>query len=253
MRKPIIAGNWKMHKTLPEAKSFVEEVNGLVPGKASVETVICAPALFLASLVESTEKSDVEIGAQTMHFEESGAFTGEISPKALEDLGVKYVIIGHSERREMFNETDETVNKKTLAAFHYHLTPIVCVGETLEQRENGETNAFVGNQVKKALAGLTDEQAKTVVIAYEPIWAIGTGKSSTATDANDVCSHIRQVVSDQFNEEVAAAIRIQYGGSVKPANIKEYMSQPDIDGALVGGASLESQSFLQLLEAGKNE
>ncbi|SFB11508.1 MULTISPECIES: triose-phosphate isomerase [unclassified Bacillus (in: firmicutes)] len=253
MRKPIIAGNWKMQKTLSEARSFVEEVNGLVPKKDKIDSVICAPALFLERLVEVTKESDVEIGAQNMHFEESGAFTGEISPKALEDLGVKYVIIGHSERREMFNETDESVNKKTLAAFKYNLTPIVCCGETLEQRENGETMTLVGSQIEKALEGLTDEQVKQTVIAYEPIWAIGTGKSSTAADANEVCAHIRQVVAEKFSQEVAEAVRIQYGGSVKPENIQEYMAQPDIDGALVGGASLESKSYLQLLEAGSNE
>jgi triosephosphate isomerase (TIM) len=253
MRTPIIAGNWKMHKTLSEAKSFAEEVKGLVPSSDQVETVICSPALFLQSLVETTKGTDVKIGAQNMHFEESGAFTGEISPIALEDLGVQYVIIGHSERREMFNETDETVNKKVHAAFKYHLTPIVCCGETLTQRENGETNEFVGTQIKNALAGLTDEQVKQTVIAYEPIWAIGTGKSSTSEDANEVCAHIRNVVAEQFSQDIANAVRIQYGGSVKPGNIKEYMAQPDIDGALVGGASLEPQSFVQLVEAGKYE
>lgn len=242
-----------MHKTLSEAKSFLEEVNGLVPSKDKVESVVCAPALFLDSLVEVSKEYDVEIGAQNMHFEESGAFTGEISPVALTDIGVKYVILGHSERREMFNETDEAVNKKTLAAFKHHLVPIVCCGETLEQRESGQTNELVGNQVKKALVGLTDEQVKQTVIAYEPIWAIGTGKSSTAEDANEVCAYIRSVIAEQFSQEVAEAVRIQYGGSVKPGNIKEYMAQPDIDGALVGGASLEASSFLQLLEAGQNE
>lgn len=253
MRKSIIAGNWKMHKTLPEAKSFLEEINGLVPSKENVDTVVCAPALFLERLVESAEGHDVAIGAQNMHFEESGAFTGEISPKALQDIGVSYVVLGHSERREMFNETDEAVNKKTLAAFNYNLTPIVCVGESLEQRENGETTEIVGSQVKKALAGLTEDQVKQTVIAYEPIWAIGTGKSSTSADANEVCAHIRKVVGEEFSSAAAEAVRIQYGGSVKPENIKEYMAQPDIDGALVGGASLEPNSFLQLLEAGKNE
>ncbi len=242
-----------MHKTLSEAKSFLEEVKGLVPAKEKVDSVICAPALFLDSLVELSKEYDVEIGAQNMHFEESGAYTGEISPVALADLGVKYVILGHSERREMFNETDDAVNKKTLAAFKHQLTPIVCCGETLEERENGQTNELVGNQVKQALVGLTEEQVKQTVIAYEPIWAIGTGKSSTAEDANEVCAHIRTVVAEQFSQDVANAVRIQYGGSVKPANIKEYMAQPDIDGALVGGASLEASSFLQLLEAGQYE
>ncbi|WP_243388214.1 triose-phosphate isomerase [Bacillus kexueae] len=253
MRKPIIAGNWKMHKTLSEAKSFVKEVKTLVPSVEKVDAVVCSPALFLGQLVDEVKGTELKIGAQNMHFEEQGAFTGEVSPVALKDLGVQYVIIGHSERREMFNETDESVNRKVMAAFKHGLTPIVCVGESLEEREAGQTNALVGEQVKKALQGLDEAQVKQVVIAYEPIWAIGTGKSSSAEDANEVCAHIRQVVADVFSNEAANSIRIQYGGSVKPANIKEYMAQPDIDGALVGGASLEAQSFLQLLEAGQHE
>ncbi|MCT4479484.1 triose-phosphate isomerase [Peribacillus frigoritolerans] len=253
MRKPIIAGNWKMNKTLSEATAFLEEVSNLIPKQDVIDTVVCAPALFLDQLVQAAKGTDVKIGAQNMHFEESGAFTGEISPIALADLGVSYVILGHSERREMFNETDEAVNKKAHSAFAHGLTPIVCCGETLEQREAGETNDFVGSQIEKGLAGLSDDQLKQAVIAYEPIWAIGTGKSSSAQDANEVCSHIRSVVADKFSNEAAAAIRIQYGGSVKPENIKEYMAQPDIDGALVGGASLKADSFLQLLEAGHYE
>ncbi|MEK4223469.1 triose-phosphate isomerase [Bacillus sp. FSL W8-0116] len=253
MRKPIIAGNWKMNKTLTEALQFANEVKDSVPGEDKVDSVICSPALFLDQLIKTVQGTTVKIGAQNMHFEESGAFTGEISPKALEELGVQYVIIGHSERREMFNETDESVNKKALAAFRHHLIPIICVGETLEQRESGQTKELVGDQVRKALQGLTEEQVKQTVIAYEPIWAIGTGKSSTAEDANEVCAHIRQVVAEQFSKEAAEAIRIQYGGSVKPGNIAEFMKQPDIDGALVGGASLDPKSFLQLLEAGSHE
>jgi triosephosphate isomerase (TIM) len=253
MRKPIIAGNWKMHKVLSEAASFVEEVKGLVPPAEKMDSVICAPAPFLERLVNIVKDYDLKIGAQNMHFEDSGAFTGEVSPVMLKDLGVTYVILGHSERREMFAETDETVNKKTLSAFKHGLIPIVCCGETLEEREAGKTNEIVSSQVKKALTGLTPEQAKQVVIAYEPIWAIGTGKSSSAEDANEVCGHIRQVVAEQFSQEVADAIRIQYGGSVKPSNIKEFLAQEHIDGALVGGASLDPQSFLQLLEAGHHE
>ncbi|KQU20304.1 triosephosphate isomerase [Bacillus sp. Leaf13] len=253
MRKPIIAGNWKMNKTLSEATAFLEEVSNLIPKQDLIDSVVCAPALFLDQLVQAAKGTDVKIGAQNMHFEESGAFTGEISPIALADLGVSYVILGHSERREMFNETDEAVNKKAHAAFANQLTPIVCCGETLEQREAGETNDFVGSQIEKGLARLSDDQLKQAVIAYEPIWAIGTGKSSSAQDANEVCAHIRSVVADKFSNEAAAAIRIQYGGSVKPENIKEYMAQPDIDGALVGGASLKTDSFLQLLEAGHYE
>ena len=253
MRKPIIAGNWKMHKTLSEATSFVKEIGQQVPTSNEVDTVVCAPALFLGQLVQASEKTDVKIGAQNMHFEESGAFTGEISPAALADLDVAYVILGHSERRELFNETDEAVNKKVHAAFKHGLTPIVCCGETLEQREAGQTFDFVGGQIEKALEGLTEEQVKQTVIAYEPIWAIGTGKSSSAEDANEVCAHIRAVVAKQTTQSTAEEVRIQYGGSVKPENIKEYMAQPDIDGALVGGASLKTASFLQLLEAGRYE
>jgi triosephosphate isomerase len=253
MRKPIIAGNWKMNKTLTEALQFANEVKGSVPSEEKVDSVICSPALFLDQLVKTVQGTPIKIGAQNMHFEESGAFTGEISPKALEELGVQYVIIGHSERREMFNETDESVNKKALAAFRHHLIPIICVGETLEQRESGKTKELVGDQVRKALQGLTEDQVKQTVIAYEPIWAIGTGKSSTAEDANEVCAHIRQVVAEQFSKEAAEEIRIQYGGSVKPGNIADFMKQPDIDGALVGGASLDPKSFLQLLEAGNHE
>ncbi|MEK4177575.1 triose-phosphate isomerase [Aeribacillus sp. FSL K6-1305] len=253
MRKPIIAGNWKMHKTLEEAKSFVKEVKSLVPPQDKVDSVICAPALFLGQLVELAEGSELKIGAQNMHFEESGAYTGEISPVALADIGVDYVIIGHSERREMFAETDETVNKKVLAAFKHKLTPIVCVGESLAEREAGKTNEIVGDQVKKALAGVDASAVKNIVIAYEPIWAIGTGKSSSPEDANEVCAHIRGVIADIYSDDVANEVRIQYGGSVKPENIKDFLNQPEIDGALVGGASLEPRSFLQLLEAGQNE
>ncbi|OXB92908.1 triose-phosphate isomerase [Parageobacillus galactosidasius] len=253
MRKRIIAGNWKMHKTLTEAVNFVEEVKRLVPPAEQVDSVICAPFLFLERLVQSAQGSDLKIGAQNMHFEDKGAFTGEISPVALKDIGVTYVIIGHSERREMFAETDETVNKKVLAAFKHGLIPIVCCGETLEQRESGKTNDIVGAQVEKALAGLTAEQAKQVVIAYEPVWAIGTGKSSTAEDANEVCGHIRSIIAKIFSPEAAEAVRIQYGGSVKPENIREFLAQEHIDGALVGGASLDPKSFLQLVEAGQHE
>ncbi|MCM3760611.1 triose-phosphate isomerase [Alkalihalobacillus oceani] len=249
MRKAIIAGNWKMNKTLGEAKQFVEEVKGSIPSAAAVDAVVCAPALFLESLVNEAAGTDLKIGAQNVHFEESGAFTGEISPVALADMKVDYVIIGHSERREMFAETDETVNKKVKAAFAHQLIPIMCCGETDAEREAGKTNDVVKSQVEAGLNGLNEEQIKQTVIAYEPIWAIGTGKSSSADDANEVCRYIRQVVAEQFSAEAAQAIRIQYGGSVKPANIKEYMAQSDIDGALVGGASLEPASFVALLEA----
>ncbi|HSJ38730.1 MAG TPA: triose-phosphate isomerase [Planococcus sp. (in: firmicutes)] len=252
MRKPIIAGNWKMYKNASEANKFVEEVKTALPSAAKVDAVICAPALFLQALVKSAGKTDLKIGAQTMHEEEEGAFTGEVSPTQLKDLGVEYVIIGHSERRQYFNETDQTANKKVRSAFEHGLAPILCVGESLEQRENGETDSVVEAQVEKGVAELSTDQVAKLVIAYEPIWAIGTGKTATAQDANEVCGIIRKKIGSLFNGETAQAIRIQYGGSVKPANIEELMSMEHIDGALVGGASLEADSFLKLLEAGAN-
>ncbi|ERJ12343.1 triose-phosphate isomerase [Haloplasma contractile] len=246
MRKPIIAGNWKMHKTRDEALQFIYAVNQNVQSDEVIDTVVCAPDVLLRCLVKR-QGDYVRIGAQNMHFEEQGAFTGETSPIVLQDTGVKYVILGHSERRAMFNETDETVNKKALKAFEHELTPIVCVGEALEQRENGTTNEVVDAQVTKALNGLTNEQIKEVVIAYEPIWAIGTGKTATPEMANETCGYIRTVLEREYGKDVADAVRIQYGGSVKPHNIKELMSQEHIDGALVGGASLEPESFLALV------
>ncbi len=250
MRKRIIAGNWKMNKTISEAEAFLNDIRKKVPASDKVDSVVCAPFLALPTLVEKAKGSNVKIGAQNMHFEENGAFTGEVSPTMLKDLGVDYVVIGHSERREMFNETDESVNKKTKAAFANGLIPIVCVGETLEQRENNETKTLVEAQVKAALDGLSEEQVKETVIAYEPIWAIGTGKTASSEEANEVCAHIRQVVMSAVSDAAAEAVRIQYGGSVKPANIDELLAQSDIDGALVGGASLEADSYVQLVEAG---
>ncbi|AIY04876.1 triosephosphate isomerase [Planococcus sp. PAMC 21323] len=252
MRKPIIAGNWKMYKTAAEAKQFVEEVNGLVPSSEKLDAVICAPALFLSQLVISSEDSALQIGAQTMSEQDEGAFTGEISPVQLTDIGVKYVIIGHSERRQYFNETDESVNLKVKAAFAHGLVPILCVGETLEHRENGETGSIVEAQVEKGISGLSEEQITQLVIAYEPIWAIGTGKTATAEDANEVCGIVRKKVASLYQAETADKMRIQYGGSVKPANVDELMGMEHIDGALVGGASLEVESFVKLLEAGSN-
>ena len=252
MRKPIIAGNWKMYKTLSETKQFAEEVKGLTPDPVKVDTVLCAPALFLEQLTQVLKDSPVHVGGQTMHFDTEGAFTGEVSPVQLADIGVDFVILGHSERREYFNETDQAVNKKVHAAFEHSLIPIVCVGETLEEREAGNTAAKVEGQVEKALAYLTEEQVKQAVIAYEPIWAIGTGKTATSEDANEVCGAIRSKVESLFGQDVAQDIRIQYGGSVKPENIEELLSMEHIDGALVGGASLQPASLLKLLEAGAN-
>ncbi|MFD2370928.1 triose-phosphate isomerase [Brevibacillus sp. GCM10020057] len=246
MRTPIIAGNWKMFKTIAEATAFAQEVKAASTA-AGVEKVVCAPFTALPALGQLLAGSGIALGAQNMHYEEQGAFTGEVSPGMLKEIGVKYVILGHSERRQYFNETDETVNKKVLAALKHGLLPIVCVGESLEQREAGETADVVRTQTEAALTGVDAAQLADVVIAYEPIWAIGTGKSSTAEDANETIAIIRQVIAERFGQEAAAKVRIQYGGSVKPENIASYMAQPDIDGALVGGASLIADSYLQLV------
>lgn len=251
MRKPIIAGNWKMFKLKGDALAFVEAVKNSVPAVDKADSIVCAPFVFLDALVDATKGSNLGVAAQNMHFEEEGAFTGEVAPRMLADLGVNAVVIGHSERREMFNETDETVNKKVHAAFKHNLLPIVCVGESLEVRENGSTNDVVDAQTVKALAGLTADQVAGTVIAYEPIWAIGTGKTATSEQANETCGYIRSVVAREYGQATADAIRIQYGGSVKPDNVVELMAQSDIDGALVGGASLDPESFLALLDAVK--
>jgi len=249
-RTPIIAGNWKMFKTAGEAASFVAEVKGKAE-VSGVESVICAPFTALPALVEAVKGTTIKVGAQNLHFEDSGAYTGEISGVMLKDLGIDYVIIGHSERRQYFGETDEIVNKKAHAAFRHGLVPIVCVGEKLEEREAGSTNEVVRVQTEGALAGLTAEQVAATVIAYEPIWAIGTGKSSTSAEANETISYIRGVVAKQFGAEAADKVRIQYGGSVKPNTVAEYLGQSDIDGALVGGASLEPASYVALVEGAK--
>ncbi|WP_018759097.1 triose-phosphate isomerase [Paenibacillus terrigena] len=249
-RTPIIAGNWKMFKTVSESTAFVQDVKGKAE-VAGVESVICAPFTNLPALGEAVKGTSIKIGAQNMHFEDNGAFTGEISGIMLKDLGVEYVILGHSERRAYFAETDEIVNKKMHAAFKHGLTPIVCVGEKLEEREAGQTKDVCKVQTEAAFQGLSAEQAAKAVIAYEPIWAIGTGKSSTAADANEVISYIRELVKGLYGEQVANAVRIQYGGSVKPENVQEYMGQSDIDGALVGGASLQPASYIALVEGAK--
>ncbi|MCM3786407.1 triose-phosphate isomerase [Neobacillus mesonae] len=239
-----------MFKTVPEATSFIEAVKGQVEVEG-VESVICAPFTNLPALVEAVKGTNIKIGAQNLHFEDNGAFTGEISGLMLKDLGVDYVVIGHSERRQYFNETDETVNKKVHAAFRHGLTPIVCVGEKLEEREADQTKDVCKVQTEAAFAGVAADQAAQVIVAYEPIWAIGTGKSSTAQDANEVIAYIRSIVKGLYNEDVANAVVIQYGGSVKPANVAEYLGQSDIDGALVGGASLEPDSYIALVQGAK--
>lgn len=248
-RKPIIAGNWKMNKNVKEAQDFVQAIINQLPEEKEVEAVIAAPSLLLDRMVSAAGTSHLKLAAQNCYFEDEGAYTGETSPKALADLGIQYVIIGHSERREYFHETDQEINQKAHAIFRNRMLPIICCGESLEQREAGETNRFIEGQVKAALAGLTHDQIQSLVIAYEPIWAIGTGKSSSADLANETCAYIRQVIAEMTNPAVAAEVRIQYGGSVKPNNIADYMAQEDIDGALVGGASLDADSFLALLGA----
>lgn len=247
MRTPIIAGNWKMNKTAVEAVAFVREIRNSLSQIKGVDKVVCPPFIALPGVFDALQATDIGIGAQNMHFAESGAYTGECAPNMLTPF-CQYVIIGHSERREYFNETDEGVNKKAKAALAYGLTPIICVGETLAQNEAGETQAFVSGQVRAALAGLTADQVASLVIAYEPIWAIGTGKSASAAEAGSIIGlSVRGPIAEMFGEETAQKVRIQYGGSANENNIAEYMAQPDIDGALVGGASLKA-SFVELVK-----
>ncbi|WP_027637131.1 triose-phosphate isomerase [Clostridium butyricum] len=246
MRKAIIAGNWKMNKTVDEAVKMIEELKALVKD-ATCDVVVCPTFVCLDAVKKAVAGSNIKVAAQNMHFEESGAFTGEVAPGMLEAMGIDYVVLGHSERREYFNETDEALNKKVKAAFAHNITPILCCGETLEQRENGTTNAVVGAQIKADLEGLSKDLAEKVVIAYEPIWAIGTGKTATDEQANETIKAIRGIVGEMFGSEVADKVRIQYGGSVKPGTIKAQMEQSDIDGALVGGASLAAADFAAIV------
>lgn len=239
MRKKIIAGNWKMNKTPKEALALIEELKPLVKNE-EVDVVFCPPYVSLLLAVEATKDSNIEIGAQNMHFEESGAYTGEVSPSMLVETGVKYVVLGHSERREYFGETDETVNKKVLKAIEHGLVPIICCGETLTQREQGITIDLVRQQIKIALKDVSADDAKKSVLAYEPIWAIGTGVTATSEQAEEVCAAIRQVVREIYDDVTAEAIRIQYGGSVNAGNAAELFAMPNIDGGLVGGASLKA-------------
>jgi len=237
-RKKIIAGNWKMNMTPSEAVALVNELKPLVVND-EVDVVFCVPAIDIIPAMEAAKGTNIQIGAENMYFEEKGAYTGEISPEMLVDAGVKYVIIGHSERREYFAETNETVNKKVLKAFEHGITPIICCGESLTQREQGITIDWIRQQIKIAFLNVTADQAKTAVIAYEPIWAIGTGKVATTEQAEEVCAAIRACIGEIYDEATAQAIRIQYGGSVSAASAPELFAQPDIDGGLVGGASLK--------------
>lgn len=241
-RKRIIAGNWKMNKTPSEASKFIKSLKPLV--KSSRNEVVCAvPFTAIQTAITAARGSRIKIAAQNMHFEEKGAYTGEISGEMLRDMGVKYVIIGHSERRQYFGETDETVNKKVHAAFGYGLKPIICVGESLAQRDAGLTAELVRYQVKAALVGITAQQVSKAVIAYEPIWAIGTGRTATSAQAEEVCGIIRDTVKELYGRQYASAVRIQYGGSVKADNAAELFGMENIDGGLVGGASLKLQDF----------
>ena len=237
-RKKIIAGNWKMNMTPSEAVALVNELKPLVVND-EVDVVFCVPAIDIIPAMEAAKGTNIQIGAENMYFEEKGAYTGEISPNMLNDAGVKYVIIGHSERREYFAETNETVNKKVLKAFEHGITPIICCGESLTQREQGITIDWIRQQIKIAFLNVTADQAKTAVIAYEPIWAIGTGKVATTEQAEEVCAAIRACIGEIYDEATAQAIRIQYGGSVSAASAPDLFAQPDIDGGLVGGASLK--------------
>ena len=240
MRKKIIAGNWKMNKTPSEAVALINELKPLVANE-DVDVVFCVPAISIVPAMEAAKGSNINIGAENMYFEESGAYTGEIAPNMLTDVGVKYVIIGHSERREYFAETDATVNKKVLKAFEHGITPIICCGETLEQREQGVAVDFIRQQIKIAFLNVTADQAKEAVIAYEPIWAIGTGKTATSDQAEEICAAIRECIAEVYDDATAAAIRIQYGGSMNAGNVAELLAKPDIDGGLVGGASLKAE------------
>ncbi len=248
MRKIIIAGNWKMNKTSLEAIELVNLLKREVLDIEAVDMVVCPPFTALADIRDVLSESDIGLGAQNLYWEDSGAFTGEVSAPMLKNLGVQYVIIGHSERRQFFGETNETVNKKINAALKHSLLPIVCIGETLEEREKGQTMDVIKTQCEGSLKDLTQEDMGKIILAYEPVWAIGTGKTATPEQAQEVHKFIRELLIKMFGAECAAGVRIQYGGSVKPENTEELMSQPDIDGALVGGASLKSDSFSQIIK-----
>ena len=252
-RKTIIAGNWKMNKTPSETKAFAEQFKAILPKTKWCDIVVCVPTVDLSAAVRAFKDSRIAVGAENVYFEKSGADTGEISADMLADLGVRYVIVGHSERRALFGETDEIVNKKVLAALEAGLNPIICVGESLAQREMGVTMELIALQVKSALAGVSAEQMRRCVIAYEPIWAIGTGKTATAEQAGEVCSNIRATIRGLYGARVARSVTIQYGGSMNPKNAAELLAQPDIDGGLIGGAALKPEQFVDIINAANQE
>ena len=247
-RKKIVAGNWKMNKSIAEAQDLAEGIKRELAESRDVDVVLCPPFIALKVVSEAIDNTSIKLGAQNMHWEGNGAYTGEISAAMLRDIYCHYVILGHSERRAYFRETDIVVNKKVKAAIEAHLNPIVCVGETLEQRDAGEARNVVARQIEGSLDGLGDD-LKKVIVAYEPVWAIGTGRTATPEQAQEMHAHIRQVIGNVADSETAESLRIQYGGSVKPANAEELFSQADIDGGLIGGASLDARSFVQIVMA----
>jgi len=247
MRTPFIAGNWKMFKTVAEASAFVTDLRGAVKNARGVQIVVGPPFTAIHAAAQAARGSNIEVSAQNLHWEKQGAFTGEISATMIKEAGATYVIIGHSERRQLFGETDAIVNRKVLSALVQGLTPIMCIGETLEQREGNETLAVLDRQIKAGLDGVTAEQVASLVIAYEPVWAIGTGRNATAAQAGEAHAHIRTRLRQWFGADAAEKCRVIYGGSVKPDNIRELIAEPDVDGALVGGASLEVKSFAEIV------
>ena len=248
-RKAVIAGNWKMNMTPSQAKTLIEELKPLVAGKNGCEVIVCVPFVDLPAAVEAVKGSGIKVGAQNVHYAEKGAYTGEISAAMLKEVGAEYVVIGHSERRQYFGETDVTVNKRVTAAVRAGLKPILCVGEQLEQRDQGITAEIVSLQTKIALAGITGDEMKQIIIAYEPVWAIGTGRTATADQAEEVCAVIRDVLKGLYGEDTAEAVTIQYGGSMKPGNAAELLARTDVDGGLIGGASLAAKDFAAIVDA----
>jgi triosephosphate isomerase (TIM) len=246
-RKPFIAGNWKMYKTCAEAVETAKKLAGFVSGASNVDVMIAPPFTALAPVHEAIKESSVMLGAQNIFWEKEGAYTGEISPGMLVSSGCRYVIIGHSERRQYFGETDETVNKKTRAAVNNNLVPVICIGETEKERETGNTFNILDKQIKMGLEGFSPDDLELIILAYEPVWAIGTGKTATSAQAQEVHRFLRNLIESLFGKKIAESVRILYGGSVKPENIGELMSMPDIDGALVGGASLDAQKFASII------
>ncbi|MBU3934164.1 MAG: triose-phosphate isomerase [Candidatus Omnitrophica bacterium] len=251
MRRPIIAGNWKMNKTVEEALELVGRLKTRLREAGDIDIVVCPPFTALEEVAKITQDANIQLGAQDVHWEDSGAYTGEVSCSMIKELGCRYVIIGHSERRACFGETNESVNKKARAVLRHNLIPIICVGERLEQRERGETFEVIKGHIENGLKGISAEEMKKVVIAYEPVWAIGTGKTATPDEAQEAHGFIRGLLREFYDQDTAGSVRIQYGGSVKPDNISDLMAKADVDGALVGGASLKVDSFVKIVEGAK--